>query len=84
MARLDELCVRQTTIDEGENDGEGGQKRNAIKAHNAAMAFLSFAKFATRMEATVSQPSTKKMSTKDNCGKVAICSFCNLSTILKH
>jgi hypothetical protein len=24
MARLYELCVKQTTIDEGENDGEGG------------------------------------------------------------
>jgi hypothetical protein len=24
MARLDELCMRQTTVDEGENDGKGG------------------------------------------------------------
>ncbi len=50
MARLYELCVKQTTIDEGENDGEGGQKRNAVGTHNAATTFLSFAKCATKME----------------------------------
>ncbi len=55
MARLNELCVKQTNLHEGENDGEGGWKTKHYRSSQCtSRTFKLYKKVQQEIEATAS------------------------------